>query len=195
MVSKTLIGLTGMPGSGKSVVSDLARDLGIPVVAMGDVVREEVIQRGLSLNPKNVGEVMMKIRTDFGQAVIAERCLSRIRVLSSPIVLVEGIRSIEEADLFRKSFPRFQLIAVHSSPQTRLGRLRRRGRSDDSRSQETFDERDRRELRVGIGSVIALADRLFVNEGNLDSFKDELRTYLLEVISCAGSRSQSDSAA
>lgn len=195
MISKTLIGLTGMPGSGKSAVSNLARDLDIPVVSMGDVVREEVTKRGLSPNPKNVGEVMMKLRTDFGEAVVAERCLSRIEVLSSPIVLVEGIRSMEEAHLFRKNCSRFELIAVHSSPQTRLGRLRMRGRSDDSRNRETFDERDKRELRVGIGSAIALADRMFVNEGDLDSFKDELRTYLLEVISSAGSRGQSDSTA
>ncbi len=188
MKLKTVIGLTGMPGAGKSVVSNIARDLGIPVVVMGDVVREEVTREGLKPSPRNVGKVMLKLRRTFGDTVVAERCVPRIENSDSPLVLVEGIRSLEEVDFFKGRFPGFELVVVHSSPRMRLERLRKRRRSDDSEDQDLFNERDRRELQVGIGSAIALADHVFVNEGKLDSFKSEVNAYLLKVISRAGSR-------
>jgi len=190
VVLKTVIGLTGMPGSGKTVISNLARDLGIPVIIMGDVIREEVARRGLNPTPENLGEIMLKLRADFGDAVVAERCASRIGSLDSPVVLVEGIRALDEVLFFRKIFPRFELVAIHSSPRERFERLRKRKRSDDSQDQEVIEQRDRRELQVGIGSVIALADHVFVNDGKLDVLKNEIRSYLLMVISCARSRNK-----
>ncbi|BDZ71194.1 AAA family ATPase [Methanobacterium petrolearium] len=36
-----VIGVTGMPGSGKSIVSRTAESLGMKVVRMGDVIRDE----------------------------------------------------------------------------------------------------------------------------------------------------------
>ena len=36
-----IIGVTGLPGSGKSVVSRTAKRLNIPIIRMGDVIREE----------------------------------------------------------------------------------------------------------------------------------------------------------
>ncbi|HXZ98038.1 MAG TPA: hypothetical protein VED24_01585, partial [Candidatus Acidoferrum sp.] len=44
-----------------------------------------------------------------------------------------------------------------------------RGRSDDPKSWQEFAERDARELGVGIGNVIALAQEMLVNE---KSFED-----------------------
>lgn len=188
MMSKTVIGIIGMPGSGKSVVSNLARELGLPVVVMGDVVRKEVTRRGLLPTPENVGKVMLEIRTDFGDVVVAERCLPKIESYDSSVVLIEGIRSWKEVDFLKEKYSGFRLIAVHSSPETRLRRLRKRMRSDDSKDQDLFDKRDRRELEIGIGSAIAIADYVFVNEDDLEAFKKEVETYLLSVISSARSR-------
>ena len=38
---KIVIGLAGMPGSGKSLVVETAHELGYAIVVMGDVIREE----------------------------------------------------------------------------------------------------------------------------------------------------------
>ena len=40
-VEKIVVGLTGMPGSGKSLVVSVARLEGYDVVVMGDIVRQE----------------------------------------------------------------------------------------------------------------------------------------------------------
>ncbi|MDD1759688.1 MAG: AAA family ATPase [Methanothrix sp.] len=42
-----IIGFVGLPGSGKSVASNVARDMGIEVLVMGDVIRQEAARLGL----------------------------------------------------------------------------------------------------------------------------------------------------
>ena len=43
-----------------------------------------------------------------------------------------------------------------------------RGRSDDPKSWEEFADRDARELGVGIGDVIALAQEMLINEASFE---------------------------
>lgn len=78
MISKRVVGIVGMPGSGKSVADGVAKEMGFSVVVMGDVIREETAKRGLNPTPKNVGEVMVKVRREDGTAVVAKRCIPKI---------------------------------------------------------------------------------------------------------------------
>ena len=43
-----IMGISGMPGSGKSFISDIATERGAIIVSMGDIVREEAKKRGES---------------------------------------------------------------------------------------------------------------------------------------------------
>ena len=164
--NKLVVGLVGMPGSGKSVVVETAQQKGYEVVVMGDVVRKETQKRGLVLNPKNIGAVMLDLRKKGGQGVIAEKCVPRIEQTESSKVIIDGLRSLHEADVFKQHFPGFSLVAVHASPETRFNRLNRRGRSDDPDGWEIFRERDMRELTVGLGNAIAMAEFMIINEDN-----------------------------
>ncbi len=176
---KIVIGLTGMPGSGKSlVVVDTAQQEGYSVVVMGDVVREETLKRGLELTPKNVGRVMLELRAEGGDYVIAEKCIPKIEPARSAKVIVEGIRSLHEANIFKEHFARFILVAVHSSPETRFKRLYSRGRSDDPKNWVLFHERDMRELGVGIGNAIAMAEYMIINEESVDAAKTKVKETL-----------------
>ena len=44
-----VIGFVGLPASGKTEAAKVAQELGIPIIRMGDVVREEVKRRGLDI--------------------------------------------------------------------------------------------------------------------------------------------------
>jgi dephospho-CoA kinase len=161
---KLVVGLAGMPGSGKSLVVETAHAEGYAVVVMGDVVREETRRRGLELNPKNIGRVMLELRKEGGASVIADKCIPKIEQQESGKVIVDGVRSLSEVEAFKKRFSNFSLIAVHASPETRFKRLYHRRRSDDPDGWGLFDERDMRELGVGLGNAIAMAEHLIVNE-------------------------------
>jgi dephospho-CoA kinase len=168
---KTAVIFCGMPGSGKSIGLTVAPDLGIPVFVMGDVVREEVACRKLPYSPQSLGQVMLEIRDQYGSAVIAERCIEKLQQVSSSHVLIDGARSEAEISAFKRVIEHVRVIAVHASPKIRFARLQDRGREDDALTQEAFHERDARELDIGIGRVIAQADIVIVNEGDLEELK------------------------
>ena len=178
---KLVVGLAGMPGAGKSVVVSVAKEMTYGVVVMGDVVREEAANRGLELNPENLGKIMLELRRKEGENVIAKRCIPKIISLKESKVIVDGVRSLSEVEEFKKHFPSFTLIAIHSSPETRFKRLYHRQRSDDPKNWEIFHERDMRELSVGLGGAMAMAEYLIVNEENLDVVKGKVRAVLRKV--------------
>ena len=178
---KLIIGLVGMPGAGKSLVVETAQEDGYAVVVMGDVIREETQKRGLELNPKNIGKVMLELRKTGGNSVIAEKCIPKILRQESSKVIVDGLRSLHEADAFKAHFAKFSLMAVHASPETRFNRLYRRCRSDDPDGWEVFHERDARELSVGLGDAIVMAEYLVINENNRESTRAKVREALRRV--------------
>jgi len=173
-----MIGLSGMPGSGKGVFVETAKKKGWNVVRIGDAVWDFVKKKGLTLNDENVGRVANEERKKQGYGVWAERTLLFIK---NKKTIIDGIRSVEEVNVFRKHFRDFTIISVHSSPETRYRRIMKRKRIDDAFSKEKFDERDRRELSWGIAEVIALSDAMIVNEGGMEEFKRNVERVLEEI--------------
>jgi dephospho-CoA kinase len=176
-VRKRVIAISGMPGAGKGVASEAGKQFGLEVLLLGDVIREETQRRGLEPTPKNVGGVMLQVRRDEGPAAVVKRLVPKIEASRSPTIIVEGIRSEDELRELRTKFD-VTSVAIHASPKTRFQRLLSRGRSDDPKTWETFYERDSRELNVGLGHVIALADVLLVNEGSIETLQSSFRTTL-----------------
>lgn len=180
MKGRKVIAIVGMPGAGKGVVSKAASSRGIPVLVCGDVVREETEKRGLAPTPENTGKVMLAIRQEEGPGVVAERLIPRIGSFTAPLVVVEGVRSMAEVEALRRSHT-VVTVAVHASPKTRYERLVARGRSDDPKSWEEFAERDARELSVGIGNLIALAQEMLVNEKSIEGMNASSESVLSRV--------------
>jgi dephospho-CoA kinase len=168
---KIVIGLAGMPGSGKSLVVETAKELGYAIVVMGDVIREETLKLGLELTPQNVGKVMLQLRADGGVTAVAQKCIPKIESQKNSKILIDGLRSLHELEAFKSHFAKFSLAAVHAPPETRFTRLSNRRRSDDSNGWEVFHERDMRELSVGLGNVIALAEQMIVNDASIEEVK------------------------
>ena len=170
-----VIGVVGFPASGKGEVAAIAKDLGIPVVVMGDVIRDAVREEGLPPTDENLGAVANRIRREEGMDAVARRCIPLIESQKSDIVLVDGIRGDSEVQVFRSHFPDFILIGIQSSPGERLARMSSRGRSDDLKERQDLRHRDERELNWGLGRALAGADIVIPNEGSLESFRAEVR--------------------
>jgi len=175
-----VIGVTGLPGSGKSVVARVAKNLGINVIRMGDIIRDEAEKRNV-----DIGETAIQLRKEHGKYVVAERCVEVIKESAHKHsnddkirYMIEGLRSPEEVKIFKKNFKKFKVIAVHSSPKTRFIRLKRRKRVDDSGDISQFQKRDNRELNFGIGNVIATSNYMIVNEGPIWKFKNSIRSII-----------------
>jgi len=175
-----ILAFTGMPCSGKTEAVKVAKGMGISVIRMGDMVWEEVKNRGLPLDNKNVGNVADQMRNEHGKEVWAWRALAKIKILDeTDIIVIDGIRNIEEIDTFKKELGKeFIVIVIVASDETRRRRVLNRGRQDDSTDIEDLKERDKRELRWGLGAVIAAADIVISNEGSIDEFREEIKKIL-----------------
>jgi dephospho-CoA kinase len=172
-----LIAFTGMPGSGKSEAVQTVSEIGIPVIRMGDMVWEEVKKRGLKLTDKNVGEIASKMREEQGMDIWARKTLDKIKSLvQAEALVIDGIRNLEEVNRFRKELRGdFFLVAVVADKETRYKRLLHRQRQDDSTIIKDLEMRDKRELEWGLGSVIASADIVILNEGSIDELHEKVR--------------------
>ena len=173
-----IIAFTGMPASGKSEAVQLAKNKGIPVIRMGDLVWEETKQQGKPLNDKNVGDVASSMRKRFGMDIWAKRTVEKIHSLKkSPHLIIDGVRNMEEIEYFKKELRLdFFVVAIDASDDLRRKRAIARGRTDDSKNLKDLEERDKREIHWGLQKVIADADIIIPNNGSLDQFKKQVLT-------------------
>ncbi|MEM1780275.1 MAG: AAA family ATPase [Desulfurococcaceae archaeon] len=168
--------VTGMPGAGKSIVTRVAAEMGLPVYNMGDVVREEVLKRYGHVTPELMISTSRELRKEYGEDVIAVRTLEKIKQKAKAVV-IDGVRSLTEVEAFRKHGD-VVIIAVHASPRTRFERLLARKRPGDPNTYEEFLKRDLVELGFGIGNVIALADHMLVNESIIEDIEKQAKELL-----------------
>ena len=173
-----VIGVVGLPASGKGEFARIASRQGVPVVIMGDVIRAAVNEVGLTPDDQNMGAMANRLRKEGGMDAIAKLCIPALHRLSAPVVLVDGIRGDAEVRLFRRHFPGFVVVAIDSPFRTRLARLATRGRSDDTTSEESLRLRDERELGWGLGAALSKAEYRLQNDGDLATFEQSVRNLL-----------------
>jgi len=167
-----------MPGAGKSTIADGLKTKNYEIINMGNVVREEAKNRNLEPTGTNLGKLMLELREKNGQGAIAKLVTPQIENSKSNVIIIDGIRSNAEIEVLRK-YGIVKLLAVHASTNTRFGFLKQRGRSDDPQTKENFEERDNREIDVGISNSIALSDETISNN-NLT--KGELIEHAFKII-------------
>ncbi|WP_338740070.1 AAA family ATPase [Haloplanus salilacus] len=177
-----VLGTVGLPGSGKGEAAAVAREAGVPVVTMGDVIREACRDRGLD-PAQHHGDVATALREEGGPGAIAERSLPKIEeslaASESETILVDGLRSPAEADRFEAAFgDGFVLVSVEAPFETRAERLADRGRDGSDLDREALEAREERELGFGMGDVMARADVTVENTGSLDAFHERIRELL-----------------
>ena len=159
-----------MPGAGKSTIAEGLKLKGYDIVNMGNIVRLEAKKRNLEPTSKNLGKLMLELREKNGPGAVAELVVHEIENSKSDVIIIDGIRSNAEIEVLRK-YGIVKLLAIHASTDKRFSFLQERGRSDDPQTKENFEERDNRELGVGISNSIALSDDAITNNNKT---KEEL---------------------
>ena len=176
-MARRIILITGMPGSGKTTLTSFAGEKGYYIVTMGDVIRDLAEEMGLEPTQENLGHVAREIRREEGPEAVARECAYKLRDMEGKLV-VDGIRSLEEVEAFKETLDDAVLIAVHASPRTRFLRLRDRYRSDRPSDWGAFHQRNKWELSFGLGSAIAMADHMIVNEATLKDLEKSFKGLL-----------------
>ena len=174
-----VVAFVGMPGAGKSLTSEAAKETGMNVLRLGDLTDEELRKRGLDVTEANERLVRESLRKELGMDVYAKRVVEKADASGAEEVFLDGARSWAEIKYLRGRYGMdFRLVSVVASPETRYERLM--GRKERGLTRVECVSRDEAELEnLDLGSSIAMGDAYIVNEGlSKEEFKVEVKRAL-----------------
>lgn len=183
-MSKKIIALVGMPGSGKGTCTDyLHETYGFPVVHFGSMVYEEVQRRGLD-NVNDEKFVREDMRAQEGPAVMAIHAANKADELlkgSTQTVVFDGLYSWSEYKYLSEKYGDDLLVIAVAAP--RAERYRRiLARNDSHRKYTSADqikERDVAEIEnLEKGGPIAFADYTLANDGSPETMLKKLQSII-----------------
>ncbi len=179
-----VIGLTGLASSGKGEVAKYLEKNSFSKLVFSNVLKEEAEKRGLLKNrtyeeQKNIfSKLGDQLRRETGKwEILAEKLIEKIKSNNLEKVVVDGFRSVEEVNLFKKNFENFYLVYINADEEIRF---KRRKLEDSNINIENFRARDKRDIEEkGLGKVIELADfTIDNNEEGLKHLHKKLNKFL-----------------
>jgi len=187
-----VIGLTGVPSTGKGVVKDClaawcaARGLRLSHLSFSGEIRAEAKSRGLvpeTLDREQLRAIVTEMRAGEGAGVLAARLIGRIREMPAAdradIYVVEAVRHPDEINELRRAFGEaFRLVAITADLERVAEWMLARRRPDEARGalaskaaavalleKELCGGDD---LAVDVSACIEAADCVIENDGTLD---------------------------
>lgn len=181
--------LVGLPASGKNAVaSAISEELGYVIIDMSDLVKEEAVKRGFSVDREGLRKTGEALRKEMGPSAVAKLVIQKIKEIESsspaPGYVISGIRNQEEVDEIKGRFGEEAIcVAVYAPKRLRYLRMLRRGRKGfDAPSIEKMEEEDRREVSFfRMGDPFILADEIIVNSGSLDDLRAKALAVVLRI--------------
>jgi dephospho-CoA kinase len=165
---KFIIAIVGMPGSGKSIVTKRIEEMGYQTIRFGKIIVDEVVNRGLKIDPDNERIVREDLRRQFGMDVCAKLSLPKIEkaFAEGRKVAIDGLYSLSEYEtLVEKLNAKIILIAIYTPRAIRYSRLAER--QERPLTREEAIKRDLMEIKnIEKAGPIALADYTVINDGN-----------------------------
>jgi dephospho-CoA kinase len=178
-----VLGLMGAIGCGKGTVVDiLVNDYGFQSIATGDLVREEVKKRGLSLGRENEMKISVELRKDDPAYFIRE-AVKRIKDNNWDKAIIDGVRLMIDINTLKDSFPGIIFVLVKTDPKKRFERMKKRGRPGFPKTFEKFLEHERLEIeKFNFDEVWSNASRIINNDGSID----DLRASVIDMLEDLG---------
>lgn len=167
-----IIGTFAYCGSGQDTIADgLCKYKGFVKFALGDVLRDIATHRHLPHSRDVLREIRREYDTKFGRRYIPERLIEMIRKEEHKNVVITGIRTIEEYELFRKTFGML-LVFVYANEEIRLQRMLKRKEAKDCKTISSLREDMEEEFNLFDYKLLeGLYDYCF-------NFEMDIQTYL-----------------
>ncbi len=180
MTKPIVLAITGMPASGKSTCSDhIAKKKVAERIRLSDYIWGWLGEQGIKKSSVTAAMYGLFLHTVYEGTPIIKWTKKKIKACKAKIIVIDTVRTLNVYETFRRKYNgNFKLIAVVASPKSRKARLIKRARFGKSSTEKSFEMRDSEELKIGIGSVIALADEYIdANQSKKDMLAEMEKVY------------------
>ena len=172
---KLVIGLTGNIGAGKSVISDhLHKKYGAERFRFSQILMDVLDRLYLPKDRCNLQTLGVVVREKFGGDVIVNAFRKDLEKSRSSVVVVDGIRYMNEVDMLR-SFDNNVLLFIDAPARTRYERVVKRGEKGEGKINfEEFLETEKQGTEKNLPKIKKAADYVIENEGSIDALLKEV---------------------
>lgn len=189
-MTNKVICIVGMPGAGKSIVSDELVKQGLAYLRFGQITIDKIKEEGLKLNENNEKKIRENFRKKYGMGAFATLNISKIdELLKKSNVVVDGLYSWSEYKILKEKYgDSMRVVAVYAPPKLRYARLKDRNVEADftqrfrSITEEEAGTRDCAEIEnIEKGGPIAMADFTIVNTETIEKLKENINEILSDL--------------
>jgi dephospho-CoA kinase len=175
---RRLVGLTGTNASGKGEAAAFFVAHGFAYFSQSDVIREELLRKGLEPTRDNLIREGNGLRQRFGPDILARRVLDKVTGDS----IIDSIRNPSEIEYWRGQ-ENFVLLAIDAPVEVRFQRAVSRGRDESAGSLEEFQAKENQEKTLDrkaqqLETCMQMADFTILNDGTLKEFHNKLEAFL-----------------
>jgi dephospho-CoA kinase len=159
-MSKKLILIVGLSGSGKSTVSNfIKKRFNADVFLSGDIVRDETKRRGLSYTPENDSKIAHWFNLKGRENLLVKRMLFKAEKSKKNLIVLEGFRSDQDLKYIKEmSKTKPFVIAIKAPFNVRARRLLKRKKRFDEDPIKYLRFRDKEEKGHGVIKLMKKAD-------------------------------------
>lgn len=180
-----IIGLVGLPGAGKTTVTEFLEKHGFVKVILSDIIRDELKRRGIVEYTREIlQDVGNEMRRKFGPDVLARRAMKQLKILGNEKYVIDGIRNLSEIAYLKKQ-KQFYLIGVKAPSQVRFERLKERITNPLQKSYPEFLLEEHRENALGAKTTglrvidcLKQCQTILVNSKTVLMFEKQLHAFL-----------------
>lgn len=180
---KLVVGLAGKIGSGKTVVSDyLHLKYGADQMRFSCILMDILDRLHLPPEREYLQKIGHSLRTSLGEDVIVNAFSEDLKENKSRIIIVDGIRYMNEVEMLRK-FENNLLLYIDAPVEIRYNRCVRRGEKGEGElSFQEFMRAEKRETERHLDEISKIADYSITNTKSIEDLYREIDRMITEKI-------------
>jgi len=176
---KLVIGLIGRIGSGKGFVGDyLCENYDAKRHTISEILSDILKRLHLPVKREYLQKLGASLRSGLGHGVIVNALKGDIKKDKSQIIIIDGIRYMNEVEMLR-GFENNLLLGVDANPKLRYERCVLRGEKDEGKiTLSEFLENENRETEKYINDVMKESDYTLNNDGTKEELIEKIEDIL-----------------